>query len=46
MQDLKPRFHVSRLHGSDDTEDDVCCYIFAFVIAYLIYLIDLFNFVE
>ncbi|MCI37443.1 transportin-1-like, partial [Trifolium medium] len=24
-QDLKPRFHVSRFHGSDEVEDDVCC---------------------
>lgn len=24
MQDLKPRFHSSRFHGSDDAEDDVC----------------------
>lgn len=23
MQDLKPRFHTSRLHGSEDAEDDV-----------------------
>ncbi|KAK9676388.1 hypothetical protein RND81_11G073800 [Saponaria officinalis] len=23
-QDLKPRFHLSRLHGSDEVEDDVC----------------------
>ena len=23
QQDLKPRFHTSRLHGSDDFDDDV-----------------------
>lgn len=23
MQDLKPHFHSSRLHGSEDAEDDV-----------------------
>lgn len=25
LQDLKPRFHSSRLHGSDNAEDDVRC---------------------
>lgn len=24
IQDLKPRFHSSRFHGSDNGEDDVC----------------------
>ena len=24
MQDLKPRFHSSRFHGSDNADDDVC----------------------
>jgi len=23
LQDLKPRFHTSRLHGSEDFDDDV-----------------------
>ena len=23
MQDLKPRFHASRFHGSEDVEDEV-----------------------
>ena len=23
LQDLKPRFHTSRIHGSDSVEDDV-----------------------
>ena len=26
LQDLKPRFHSSRLHGSDNAEDDVRCF--------------------
>lgn len=26
MQDLKPRFHSSRFHGSEDAEDDVRFY--------------------
>ncbi|MFS8013640.1 putative armadillo-like helical, importin beta family [Helianthus anomalus] len=27
-QDLKPHFHSSRFHGSDDAEDDLCFFIF------------------
>lgn len=26
-QDIKPRFHSSRFHGSEDGEDDVCGFL-------------------
>lgn len=38
IQDLKPRFHSSRFHGSEDAEDDVC-FILNFMPYYLCLLV-------
>lgn len=32
MQDMKPRFHSSRFHGSEDVEDEVCLFYSSFVL--------------
>ena len=43
LQDLKPRFHTSRFHGSDSAEDDVSYQSFNIFIYFVSLAYDLVN---
>lgn len=44
LQDLKPRFHASRLHGSEEGEDDDVSFLFSFLFYFILFFLTWLHF--